>query len=174
MSSLKLSLIKLGKSATASLNFHLRNLLDGTFRITRGNADAPIADVIRVNSDNSVEFPGGIKNGFAKEYVSPEQAFVASSLVTLAHNLGAPPKFMQAFLICKVADAGYAVGDIVTVAPFVQSSSAADNFGMHLRADATNVYIRFGINSPLVGRNSDGASVQSVAASWRTIVRAWA
>lgn len=62
MSLVKLATIQVGKSGTASNNFHWRNLLDGLLRLTRGNAGAPITDVMRVKEDNSVEFPGGIAN----------------------------------------------------------------------------------------------------------------
>ena len=173
MSKLKLGLLQVGRSPTANLNFHIRNLLDGLLRITRGFPEAPIADVVRVNADNSLEFPGGIKGGFAKEYVSPEQAFVASSLVTLAHGLGAAPKLFQGVLTCKTADAGYAVGDTLVIPLSIESSSAADSFNCQVRFDAVNIYVRFGINSFLIGRGTDGASVQSTAANWRLIVRAW-
>lgn len=54
--------IQVGGSGTASNNFHWRNLLDGLLRLSRGNAGSPITDVMVVNADNSVEFPGGIVN----------------------------------------------------------------------------------------------------------------
>ena len=58
MSLVKLASLQIGKSGTASNNFHWRNLLDGALRLSRGNAGAPITDVMRVKADNSVEFPG--------------------------------------------------------------------------------------------------------------------
>ena len=54
---------QVGQSSTASNNFHWRNLLDGLLRLSRGNAGAPITDVMRVQADNSVEFPGGVASG---------------------------------------------------------------------------------------------------------------
>ena len=61
--SVKASWFQIGLSGTANLNFHWRNLLDGVFRLTRGNAGTPIADVMRVNADNGVEFPGSVVSG---------------------------------------------------------------------------------------------------------------
>ena len=61
--SVKASWFQIGLSNTANLNFHWRNLLDGVLRLTRGNAGAPIADVMLVNADNSVAFPGGVSSG---------------------------------------------------------------------------------------------------------------
>lgn len=61
--SVKASWFQIGLSGTANLNFHWRNLLDGVLRLTRGNAGAPITDVMRVKADNSVEFPGNVASG---------------------------------------------------------------------------------------------------------------
>ena len=63
MSLVKTGAVQVGQSATASNNFHWRNLLDGVLRLTRGNAGAPITDVMLVKADNSVEFPGGVSGG---------------------------------------------------------------------------------------------------------------
>lgn len=49
--------------AGASNNFHIRNPADGTLAISRGNLGTPIADVMRVKANNSVEFPGGVASG---------------------------------------------------------------------------------------------------------------
>jgi hypothetical protein len=64
MSLVKAATVQIGKSSTASQNFHWRNLLDGLLRLSRGNAgDASPVDVMRVNADNSVEFPGAVLGG---------------------------------------------------------------------------------------------------------------
>lgn len=60
--------VQVGRSGTASNNFHWRNLLDGLLRLSRGNAGSlpagdNAADVMRVKADNSVEFPGGVASG---------------------------------------------------------------------------------------------------------------
>ena len=62
MSLLKIGAVQVGQSASASNNFHWRNLLDGLLRLSRGNAGAPITDVMRVKADNSVEFPSGVSD----------------------------------------------------------------------------------------------------------------
>lgn len=61
--SVKASWFQIGLSNTANLNFHWRNLLDGVLRLTRGNAGVPIADIMLVKADNSVEFPGNVASG---------------------------------------------------------------------------------------------------------------
>lgn len=55
--------VQVGQSATASNNFTWRNLLDGLLRLSRGNAGSPITDVMLVNADNSVSFPGNVASG---------------------------------------------------------------------------------------------------------------
>lgn len=75
MSLLKTGAVQVGQSGAASNNFHWRNLLDGLLRLSRGNAGAPITDVMRVKADNSVEFPGGVADGVLGAGQT-EQAFI--------------------------------------------------------------------------------------------------
>lgn len=63
MSLLKTGAVQVGQSGAASNNFHWRNLLDGLLRLSRGDANTPITDVMRVRADNSVEFPSGVAGG---------------------------------------------------------------------------------------------------------------
>lgn len=56
--------VQVGLSGTSSNNFHWRNLLDGLLRLSRGSHDAPSpVDVMTVNADNSVSFPGNVASG---------------------------------------------------------------------------------------------------------------
>lgn len=112
--------------------------------------------------------------GLSKYYESPEQVITSSALVTLPHLLGTPPKMLQGFLVCKVAELGYTVGDVVSVPLAILSSSAADNFGVQLKVDATNILLRFGVNSFILGNWTNGGTQQTLGTSWRLIVRAWA
>lgn len=60
MSLIKSGKVQVGQSGTSTENFHFRNLLDGLLRVCRGNAEevAP-TEVMVVNADDSVSFPGG-------------------------------------------------------------------------------------------------------------------
>lgn len=173
MSLLKLGSIQIGQSNTASNNFHWRNLLDGLLRLSRGNAGSPITDVMRVKADNSVEFPGGIVGGFAKEYTSPEQTITAAGSLTLTHELGTTPKFLQRYLICKTAEHGYSIGDMVDVSGTQDQSLG---YGVSIVPDATNLGCRFGANAStfFVLNKTTGAPTGITNANWRLIVRAWA
>jgi hypothetical protein len=71
---------------------------------------------------------------------------------TFAHGLGVVPDDISAFLICKTADLGYAVGDLVKITNLTDSTS-----GSTISVNATNVkYIQdagISINDHSGGRN---------------------
>lgn len=166
--------VQIGQSAADSNNFTWRNLLDGLLRLSRGNAGAPITDVMRVKADNSVEFPGGLSGGFAKEYVSAEQVITAGGALTLAHGLGVAPKMSELTLVCKIAQFGYAVGDVVVVG-FSGTDNANAAYGPTRVYTPTNIVIRQGANSQSILINDTAGAVRSITnANWRLVVRAWA
>lgn len=171
MSLLKLGGIQVGQSNTASNNFHWRNLLDGLLRLSRGNAGSPITDVMTVNADNSVSFPGGISG-----YVSPEQTITTAGQITLTHLLGRAPAFFRVAAICKTAEHGYSVGDVLEVQHVCDvSDSDVAVRGMSLTSDSTNIYIRYVANAtvfPIINK-TNGATAPLTNANWRLIVRAW-
>lgn len=175
MSKLKLGLLQVGRSPTASLNFHIRNLLDGLLRITRGFPEAPIADVVRVNADNTVEFPGGIKGGFSKEYVSPEQTIVAGGLLTLAHGLGSKPKLVTGTLVNVTTDGNYVPGDEVQVTLDNQGTNSL-TWGASVVTTATDLQVRPSATagSFILLNKTATSAFQITNANWRLIVRAWA
>jgi hypothetical protein len=160
--------VQVGRSGTASNNFHWRNLLDGLLRLTRGNAGTPITDVMRVKADNSVEFPGGISGGFAKEYVSAEQTITLGAVTSLTHGLGAKPKLVTLSLIFKTADLGYAVDDEIDVRLDANNNSAGASVGRN----ATTLRLIVGA-SGMYAHNASGAVVFITPANCRLIVRAW-
>lgn len=177
MSLLKAGAVQVGQSGTASQNFHWRNLLDGVLRLYRGNAeDVSPTEVMRVNANNSVAFPGGVVGGFSKEYVSPEQTITSGGALTLAHGLGEVPKLVTAEWVFTTAEHGYSVGDVVPVATFGQSTAGADGMGMSVRKNATNLVVRIGNYTAafLLCNASTGASVLATNANGRLVMRAWA
>jgi len=54
---------QVGSSGTASQNFTLRTGNDGTLKVSRGEPGATTSDVMLVNADDSVSFPGGVVDG---------------------------------------------------------------------------------------------------------------
>lgn len=111
-----------------------------------------------------------------KAYESTEQTITAGGLLTLAHGLGVAPKLVELLLVCKSADLGYAVDEVLratTVNGVDQNASAR---GMGVRTDATNIKIRFGtMAAPVAILTADGSSSPTLAiAKWKLIVRAYA
>jgi hypothetical protein len=114
---------------------------------------------------------------FTKEYVSAEQTITAAGLLTLAHGFGSAPKVYSFSLICKTAENGYSIGDVVVVTTTHDlTDTTALNRGVSVVGDSTNIRVRF-VNSVncFSGINfSTGAPVVQTNANWRLIVRAWA
>lgn len=169
MSTIKFGSVQIGTSQTASNNFHWRNLLDGLLRLSRGNAGAPITDVMTVNADNSVSFPGGIVGGFTKEYVSAEQVITAGSVITLTHGLGVMPKQVQVTLMCKSAEHGYSVGDETEAL----RDSTANSYGIQSGRNSTSIRA-ITSSAGIAVTNAAGNYIAATPANWRLIVRAWA
>jgi len=108
---------------------------------------------------------------FTKEYISTEQVMVVGGALTLAHGLGSVPKLLQARIVCKTAEATYAVGDEVVMS-FPDDSSGSVSAGQ-LMPTATDIFIRMNSNL-IVGAKTSGSRVILTPANWRLIVRAWA
>lgn len=107
----------------------------------------------------------------SKGFTSAEQALTSAGLVTVTHGLGSVPKLLTGELVCKVADAGYAVGDIVDY-PLSHQGSAG-YYGVSARKTATEVAVRIGGNITLLHATS-GAWLTITLANWRLVIRAWA
>jgi len=112
---------------------------------------------------------------FTKSYTSTNQTITAAALLTLPHSLATTPLFMRFSLVCTVIDNGWAVNDVIEVAPGVTTSAGNASFAAY--SDATNIYIRFGslaTNTIVYMNKTTGASALLLNTSWRLVVRAWA
>lgn len=106
-------------------------------------------------------------SGFSSGQLTP----TLGGLVQAAHGLGVKPRFYHAFLQCIVADAGWAVGDELSV--YSDRDGSTSGFGVEIYADATNVYGRVGNTGLAVKFNkSTGAFQNLTVASWRIVLRA--
>lgn len=93
-------------------------------------------------------------------FTSAEQTISSAGSITLAHGLGSTPKFVEWRLVCKTAELGYSVGDVVTGK---NSSAGTQNVGMSLKVDGTNIKINFaaytgGVSSPFQVINKTAGS----------------
>lgn len=111
-----------------------------------------------------------MKSVFASvPYVSSEQTITSGGLLTLAHGLGAAPSLIKPHIVCKVADAGYAIGDKVIVTGAEHDSPSS------IRFDATNCYVRFTSSSScfFIADKTTGVRTGITNASWRLVMKAY-
>mgnify|MGYP003624773802 CR=1 FL=1 len=105
-------------------------------------------------------------------FTSGEIVYTNGGLNTTAHGFAATPKSLTLHAICKIADAGFSVGDTVSVgSPW---SSGSNNYNMTVWADTTNIYIRTATlgHRHLDPTGSGGFGAVTTANRWRLIVRA--
>lgn len=101
-------------------------------------------------------------------FVSAEQTIILSSMITIAHGLGAIPRGLGVFLRCKTAELNYAVNDEIRV-----SDDSGNTRSIQLSADATNLYISIHANAPQITNKLGGSQAAITLANFRIIVRAW-
>ena len=159
--------VQLGDSATATQNFVLKTNADGTAVLARGNDGATTQDILTIDAQ------GNVTN--ANSYNSGEQTITSSGTLTLAHGLGAVPPLLSLSAICKTAEFGYSIGDIVELSVTNNSSSAADNYNLTCKKDATNVTVLFGANAGVIVclNSTTRVATNLTNTNWKLIVRAW-
>lgn len=111
---------------------------------------------------------------FTLEYISAQQAITAGGALTLAHGLGAVPKFTVVSLHNVTTDAGYTTGQEFDAPMFYDDGGAAR--GLSIIKDATNLTVRFAspANTYQVPHASTGTATAITDANWTLIVKAWA
>lgn len=91
---------------------------------------------------------------------SAEVAISASSTLSAAHGLGSVPRAFGCYAVCKTAELGYSVGDVVTI-----ESQNVSGMTMPIWANSTNVNIR--TTSTVVLINTSGAIQTITNGNWR-------
>lgn len=108
-----------------------------------------------------------------KDYVSPEQTITLAGALNLSHLLGAAPKLVVGEYVCKTAEHGYSVGDVIAMG-FYGDSSSTVGVGTSVVKGVADLAIRYGSAAPVIINKTSGASVSMTVANWKMIVRAWA
>lgn len=110
-------------------------------------------------------------------YESTGQTYTSGGLLTLAHGLGVVPKRFQAYIKCTDAggEGGYSQNDFTYVPLGMVVRGTGTATGFSLRADATNIYVRFANDSNVfyVANKSDGSNVNTTNTKWQFYILAW-
>jgi hypothetical protein len=118
---------------------------------------------------------GATAPAWGNVFTSAAQTITAAGSLTLAHGLGATPNLVEAILTCTDAggEAGYAQNDQVFVS--IDSQDVANNRGLSVVPDATNLNIRFGsgANTFNVVNKSGGGGNSITNSKWTITFRAW-
>lgn len=116
---------------------------------------------------NGVLFP------VAAQYTSGELTISSAGSHSLTHGLGAAPKIVALTAICKSAEHGYSVNDVISLGG--GQGLGTDRISMALRLTSSQINLRYSdASNPLSYVHfSTGASVALTNASWRVIVRAF-
>ena len=112
-------------------------------------------------------------------YDSGDRTITAAGALTLAHSLGAAPKFIQCLLKCNNAggDIGYTNGQYVFInTTGSDAGSSSLSTGVSIIPDATNLNVRFGSDAGVfyINNATTGALNSITPSKWKFIVRAYA
>jgi len=151
---------------------------DRTIAVPKSSNPQAIAGVDDATAMTPVRTKEAVETfaAFTKFFTSSPQTIMSGGLITLAHGLGAAPRYWAAFLYCQTADMGYSPGDEISLSSQPEGSSTVlVNRGASLYTDATNVYVRIGSESQsfTILHKSTGAAERITNSNWRLIVRAW-
>lgn len=116
----------------------------------------------------------GTDNFETTVYESGEQAIASGGVVNLTHGLAGKPLDIQYYLVCKVADAGYSIGDELLITPNVTEGSSGANKGIASWFDAVNINVRYGSDASVFNslNKSSGVASSLTNTRWRLVVRA--
>lgn len=108
------------------------------------------------------------------KFTSSEQVITSAGALVLAHGISAGiPLRVSAHLVNQTAELGYSIGDKVVIFVGQQVSSVADNFGVRVVVDATNLNVRFGAaTNTFVLLDATGNGAQAANANWRIVFEA--
>ena len=110
---------------------------------------------------------------------SSEQVITPGGTITFAHTFGVMPQNVGLRLVCKTADRGYSVGDVIPIPPH-DVPVGGNNHNCVVKMDATNIYLKFGITTGVFGGGgtflimnwASGGHETIINDNWRLII--WA
>ena len=143
---------------------------DGALTLATVNSD--VGDFTNANiTVNAKGLVTAASNGSAvSKFTSTEQTLTASSTITVSHGLGSVPDLATGHLVCKTADAGYSVGDLIEVLS-IDTQSTTER-GVLLRKSSTQVIASIGQGIEVPNNSSLGSTSSLTLSSWRLVITA--
>lgn len=164
------NLTNLARDATTTQQGNVRLATDA--ETTTGTSDTLAVTPASLAAQGYVTESGASANVFE----SGELAISLGAEVSAAHGLGQVPSEVDAYLICKVTEGGYAVGDRVKMSGWYGNTGGGsiEQTGVLSVADATNVIGVVGTDGIEIYERSPspGTRFQIVEANWRIVLRA--
>jgi len=113
-----------------------------------------------------------LEAGVPVVFTSAEQTITSAGTITVTHGLGVVPDLVETYAICKTAEQGFAVGDLVRV-EFTGSSTTVTRANS-IWADNTSLRVRYSdvTNCFTMANKTTGAFIGLTNANWRLILKA--
>ncbi|MHA1538908.1 MAG: hypothetical protein ACTSXQ_00345 [Alphaproteobacteria bacterium] len=160
----------LGTSADGDGLATEKSLIDLPFKRLKAGSNVTLTP-----STNSIEISTDMNAALTEAYESPEQFITYDGALTLAHGLSSVPKLFQLFMVCKIAEGGWAIDDEFPLYSTFQITRVDTLYqGLAMNADGTNIYGRFGHDIIAIMQKGTGYYFNIDSSNWRVIVRAWA
>lgn len=111
---------------------------------------------------------------FTKVFTTAEQTITPAGSLNITHTLGVAPITWDAFIVCRDAELGYAVGDVLKV-----EASAPENayaLGVSILVDASAFRCRYGSQAAVffVLNFTNGNQNVITPSKWRFFIKAYA
>jgi hypothetical protein len=113
-------------------------------------------DYIRKNTASGMIASLGLDSRYARNnsFESAEYTIVQNTTQTIAHGLGAEPDLVIGYWVCKVANNGFTVGEVVQMSTW-SDGDGSDHIGATFSFNSTNVFVTIAAEGPplIIGKN---------------------
>lgn len=105
----------------------------------------------------------------SSSFTSLDQTITSAGSLTIAHGLGASPKFLTSYLVCQTAEYNYSIGNVVYYPVLCATAAGATIGGASVTVDATNLNVRFNSTGSVyqLPDKTSGASSPLTNANWK-------
>tara|TARA_R110000851_G_scaffold90124_1_gene196597 strand:+ start:199 stop:879 length:681 start_codon:yes stop_codon:yes gene_type:complete len=117
---------------------------------------------------------------FANSYTSSELTISAAGSYTLTHSLVTIPSLVKIYFVCKTAEYGYSVGDVVDFSNITSmwTTGTVYYIGPTIVMNTTQIKVKFGSNYAFLLNNFSTGGAGGVGnvptySSWRLLIKAW-